>query len=188
VPVSTAGRTALGATALILALAGCGGSEQKPSVATAGGTPSALATGDTVTAYVEDVRKYVACLRAEGVEVTDPDAKGKFEYSGDPKMFKSDPEFRAAQTKCTDLLPPMPEGLEEKPTLTAEEIAAKGRYAQCMRENGVADFPDPGPDGHWPESSDGKPTWDQGTSAAKRAEATCGSIVGAPASPGAGEG
>jgi hypothetical protein len=188
VPVSTAARASLGAVALVFALAGCGGTEQKPSVASAGGTPSAAATGDAVSEYVEGVRKYVTCLRAEGVKVTDPDAKGKFEYSGDMRVFKKDPKFRAAQEKCSGLLPSVPEGLEEKPALTPEEIEAKGRYAKCMRDNGVADFPDPGPDGHWPESNDGKPTWDQGTAAAKRAETTCGPILGAPASPGSAKG
>jgi hypothetical protein len=188
VPVSTAARATLGAAALVFALAGCGDDAEEPSVASAGGTPAAVASGDAVTAYVEDVRKYVACLRAEGVDVTDPDAKGKFEYSGDPRVLKRDPKFRAAQTKCTDLLPPMPEGLEEKPVLTPEEVEAKRSYARCMRENGVTDFPDPGPDGHWPESNDGRPTWNQEGPAAKRAEAACGSIIGAPASPGPGKG
>lgn len=187
-PISPAARATLGAAALVLALAGCGGNEQEPAVASAGGTPAAVASGNAVNEYVDGARKYVACLRAEGVEVTDPDAKGKFEYSGDPKVFKRDPKFRTAQVKCADLLPPMPDGLEEKPALTPEEVEAKGRYARCMRENGVSDFPDPGPDGHWPESNDGKPAWNQAAPAAKRAQTACGSIIGTPASPGAGKG
>ncbi|HYN97343.1 MAG TPA: hypothetical protein VES42_26180 [Pilimelia sp.] len=187
-PISTAARATLGSAALVFALAGCGGGDQEPSVASAGGPPAAVASGDAVSEYVEGVRTYVACLRAEGVEVTDPDAKGRYEFSGDARGLKRDPKFRAAQTTCADRLPPMPEGLEEKPALTPEEVQAKGRYAKCMRENGVADFPDPGPDGHWPESSDGKPAWDQDGPAVKRAEAACGSIIGSPASPGPGKG
>ncbi|MFV2018035.1 hypothetical protein [Micromonospora sp. LOL_023] len=187
-PVSTAVHATLGAAALVFALAGCGTDAGEPTVASAGGTPTVVTSGDAVTAYVEDVRRYVACLREAGVEVTDPDARGKFEYGGDARAMKSDPTFLEAQTACADLLPAMPEGLEEKPVLTSEEIEAKRSYARCMRENRVSDFPDPGPDGHWPDVNDGQPAWDQNDPVVKRAETACGPIIGAPASPGPGVG
>ncbi|MEV6341944.1 hypothetical protein [Actinoplanes sp. NPDC051851] len=187
-PISAAARAMAGAAALVFVLAGCGGQDETPTVASAGGSPAAVATGDAVTEYVEGVRKYTTCLRAEGVEVSDPDATGKYEFSGDPKVFKRDPKFQQAQVKCSSLLPSVPQGLEEKPTLTAEEIQARVQYAKCMRENGAADFPDPGADGSWPDSADGKPVWDQSAPAAAKAQAACASIIGAPSSTGAAQG
>ncbi len=186
--ISPVAGAAFGAAALVLALAGCGAKDEVPPVASAGGAPSAVATADSVNDYVDDVRKYTACLRAEGVSVSDPDAKGKYEFTGDPGQLKRDAKFQAAQTKCSSLLPPMPQGLEDKPNLSAEEIAAEGRYAKCMRDKGVADFPDPQVDGSWPETQDGKPLWDQEAPASAKALAACASIVGAPASPGSGNG
>ncbi|MDX5456157.1 hypothetical protein ACFWRG_14620 [Micromonospora tulbaghiae] len=186
--VPTAIGAALGAAALVLVTAGCGGDAKEPSVATAGGTPSAVASGDAVTAYVEGVRGYVACLRKEGVKVSDPDAKGRIEFSGDARAVKADPKFRAAQVKCNDLNPPVPQGLEDKPALTPEEVEKAREYARCMQTKGAPDFPDPGPDGYQPESEDGKPLWNSGSAGAKRAAAACGSIVGVPATPGSGVG
>jgi hypothetical protein len=187
VPVSTAARMAVGAAALVFAVAGCGSGPKKPSVASAGGTPTATAGADAVTEYVEGMRSYVTCLRAEGVAVTDPDAKGRIEFRGDPRALKADPRWRAAQVKCSPLSPAMPKGIEDQPALTAEQIDAARRYARCMRENGATDFPDPGPDGNLPDSDDGKPLY-QDTPAARRAATTCGPILGAPATPGAGNG
>ncbi|MEH0841829.1 hypothetical protein V6U81_05455 [Micromonospora sp. CPCC 205711] len=188
-PVSAAAaRAALGAAALVLLVGGCGGDTKEPSVASAGGTPAAASTAEAVTAYVEGVRKYVACLRDEGVQVSDPDAKGKIEFSGDRRALKSDPKWRAAQIKCNDLNPPVPQGLEDKPVLTPEQIEAARRYAQCMQTNGAPSFPDPGPDGYQPDSNDGTSAWDPTSPGAKRASAACASIVGQPASPGAGVG
>jgi hypothetical protein len=57
-----------------------------------------------------------------------------------------------------------------------------------MRENGAPDFPDPRPDGHFPDNPDGSQMWDQNTDAAIKAGMKCGPIVGAPATPGPAQG
>lgn len=186
-PISAA-RAALGAAVLVLLVSGCGDDKQEPSVASAGGAPAATASGEAVTAYVEGKRKYVACLRDEGVKVSDPDAKGRSEFSGDRRALKTDPKFRAALIKCNDLNPPVPEGLEDKPPLTPEQIEAARQYARCMQTNGAPSFPDPGPDGYPPDSNDGTAAWDPLSPGAQRASTACASIIGQPTSPGTGVG
>ncbi|NUT21289.1 MAG: hypothetical protein HOV77_19120 [Hamadaea sp.] len=158
---------------LAAALAGCGAKED-PKVASAGGTPTIAPTSDVIGAYVEAVRTYVTCLRGEGLKVTDPDAKGHFTFEGDARKLKADPKFRAAQQKCGGLLPPVPTELIEKPALTAEEIENARKYAKCMRDNGVPEFPDPGPDGYYPDNSGYQAT---GSEADLRAQVICSPII-----------
>lgn len=174
--------------ALLLVLSGCQDADT-PAIATAGGTPTASAApSDVVTQYVEAMRAYVACVRAEGIKVSDPDAKGRIEFEGDRRALKADPKFINGQKKCAGLLPTVPTELVELPKRTPEEIEAAGKYARCMRDNGVPDFPDPGPDGYFPDRPDGGPMWDQDTPAAIKAGYTCGPIVGGPSSPGPAQG
>lgn len=176
------------AAVVIAALGGCQDGKP-PGIATAGGTPTASAAPtDVVTQYVEAVRAYVTCLRAEGIKVTDPDPKGKIEFPGDLRALKADPKFRNGQKKCAGLLPPMPQELIDLPKRTPEEIDAAGRYAKCMRANGAPDFPDPGPDGYFPVGPGDGPGWNQDTPAAIKAGQTCAPIVGGPPSPGPAQG
>src|SRR5690348_48832 len=112
----------LTAASLVL-LAGCGPDADTPSVASAAGTggpaasgsPTGSASADVVTQYVAAVRKYVQCMRAEGIDLPDPGPKGEIDYTtlgGNPKQ---DPKFRAAAIKCSPLLPPVPDELQAKP-------------------------------------------------------------------------
>jgi hypothetical protein len=52
----------------------------------------------------------------------------------------SAPAWQNAISACKDLQPPGFTGDEE---VTAEEQEARLEFAQCMRDNGVEDFPDP---------------------------------------------
>jgi hypothetical protein len=163
-----------------LAVAGCGGAAEAPKVASVGGAPSIAPTADVVAAYVEAVRAYVTCLRGEGVKVSDPDTKGRYEFEGDTLLLKQDPKFGPVQMKCmkTHPLPNVPKELEEKPPpMTAEEIAKRREYAKCMRENGEPDFPDPGPDGYPPEEPSEQPMSDSALAASVRAQRICGLAV-----------
>jgi hypothetical protein len=167
-----------------VAIGGCGGPSGEPRVATAGGTPAASAAADVRTAYVEAMRKVVECLRAQGVKVSDPDAKGRIVFEGDNASNKKDKTFVDAQAKCREIWPTVPEELVEYPPLTPEQVEAARQYAKCMRAKGAPDFPDPRPDGYFPTDV----TWAQGTPGALQAGVLCGPIVGAPASPGPGLG
>jgi hypothetical protein len=80
--------------------------------------------------------KFAECIRAHGVsDFPDPDAKNDFQYgvSVTPTVWKR------ATTACKDLQPPGTLSSKRTP----KEQSASLRFAQCVRENGVKDFPDP---------------------------------------------
>lgn len=180
-------RAGFGAASLVVALmlTGCGGGDEGSGgeVASAGkSTPGgASASGsaqrtDELAGYVDAQREWVGCLRENGLDAPDPDAKGKVDL-GDVRKAKSDPKFLVAQEKCQSLVPSVPDGLEREmqPDLSAKEIEQKKRYAKCMQEGGAPDFPDVDDKGFSEEVA-----WDSTSAGAKRAQRTCGSIVGVP--------
>jgi hypothetical protein len=99
--------------------------------------PSETATAGTTKATDRDKAvKFAECMRENGVsDFPDPNAKGEFEYgvSVTPGVFKK------AVGACKDLQPPGSLSSERSP----EQQSAALRFAQCVRENGVKDFPDP---------------------------------------------
>ncbi|MEH1125061.1 hypothetical protein [Micromonospora sp. CPCC 206061] len=145
------------ALACALALAACG-SEKSPEVASAAGAsgaPGAAATTDAVAKFVESRRQWARCIREQGFDVPDPDAKGRItfaETAEENRKLKADPKWLAAQEACKEFMTEIPEELEPKAEpLTAEQIANARKYSECRRANGSPDFPDPGPDGYLPE-------------------------------------
>lgn len=192
---------AAAASVLAFALAGCGSDDGGAKVPTAdGGGGSSASAGKTagtsggggndVAAYVESQREWVACMRENGVDLPDPDAKGQVDLSDQGLALKKDPKFLNASKKCADLQGTVPQDLEEanKPKLTAEQIKAKRDYADCMQKNGAPDFPDPGPDGYAENDNSGEPSWDQTSAGAKRATRICAPIIGEPTNPPAAKG
>jgi hypothetical protein len=126
---------ALAVVALIsLAGVGCGASAPSES-STAGGTAGSTSRAKSPTSQEQGV-KFAECLRAHGVsDFPDPDAKGEFQYG----VSVSPAVWRKATTACKDLQPPG--SLSSK--RTPKEQTASLRFAACIRENGVKDFPDP---------------------------------------------
>jgi hypothetical protein len=96
----------------------------------------------------EQAVKFAACMRDNGVsEFPDPDASGGLTIDGvvnGSSLDPSSPAWEAAIGACKDLQPPGFTGDEE---VSAEEQEVRLEFAQCMRENGVEDFPDPTIDG-----------------------------------------
>ena len=85
---------------------------------------------------------YAQCMRENGVpDFPDPDASGRLRGPGHEQQ--DDPKFRAAMEKCRNLAPG---GEHEKPGDPAF-VEQMRKYSQCMRDNGVPDFPDPDADG-----------------------------------------
>src|SRR5947208_2799121 len=108
---------------LALALAACAGNDSADSE-------------DTGVAYSQ-------CMRDNGVpDFPDPNPDGSFALGHD-KFDEDDPTFRSAQEACSDLAP----GREHQDTGDPAYIAQMRQFSQCMRENGVPDFPDPDADG-----------------------------------------
>ena len=116
--------------------AGCSsGSAENGNTAT--GTASSSDTGGNkqLTARDKGV-KFAECIRAHGVaDFPDPDAKGEFQYG----VSVSPAVWQKATTACKDLQPPGTLSSKRTP----KQQSASLRFAQCIRDNGVKDFPDP---------------------------------------------
>jgi hypothetical protein len=87
--------------------------------------------------------KFAQCMRANGVRgFPDPDASGTLTIDGIANGSSLDPSsaaFERAIAACKDLEPPGFTGHKR----SAQEQEAALKFAQCIRDNGVKDFPDP---------------------------------------------
>lgn len=118
----------------LLALAACGS-------ANAGG-----GTSDPTAA----ARAFAQCMRDNGLtSYPDPDPNGR-QGAGHDAFDPNDPKVKAATEKCRNLLPGGGEHGAPNPDTIKQLVA----FAQCMRANGVADFPDPDAEGQFPRSAE----------------------------------
>jgi hypothetical protein len=124
--------------------AGCGSNAPSETATTAGTTTtsSTATAGSTATATNKNATnqgkavKFAECIRNNGVsDFPDPNAKGDFVYG----VSVSPAVWQKAVNACKDLQPPG--SLSAKRT-TKQQSAAL-RFAKCVRDNGVKDFPDP---------------------------------------------
>jgi hypothetical protein len=77
-------------------------------------------------------------MRENGVpDFPDPNAQGRFRGLGHEQQ--DDPQFRAATEACGDLAP----GGEHEKLGDPAFVEQMREFSQCMRENGLPDFPDP---------------------------------------------
>jgi hypothetical protein len=128
---------ALALVALIgLISAGCGSdSSSESGTARSTGTPSSAGTHKKLSARDKAV-KFAECIRAHGVsDFPDPNAENDFQYG----VSVSPAVWTKAVNACKDLQPPGT--LSGK--RTSKQQSAALRFAQCIRDNGVKDFPDP---------------------------------------------
>jgi hypothetical protein len=85
---------------------------------------------------------YARCMRKNGVpDFPDPNAEGRFRGLGHEQQ--DDPQFRAAQEACRDLAP----GGEHEKLGDPALVEQMREFSQCMRENGLPNFPDPDAEG-----------------------------------------
>jgi hypothetical protein len=111
---------------LALVVAGCGSS------ATPGPSPGAT---EKPTGQDKAV-KFAECIRGQGVsDFPDPDAKGEFQYG----VSVSPAVWTSAVKACKELQPPGSLSAKRSP----KQQSAALRFAECVREHGVKDFPDP---------------------------------------------
>jgi hypothetical protein len=103
-------------------------------------------TGNNTAAAYAQAAKFAECMRNNGVrEFPDPDASGKLtidEVANGSSVDTRTAAFQQALSACKDLEPPGFTGDKRSP----EQQAAALQFAQCIRDNGVQDFPDPAPD------------------------------------------
>ena len=118
---------------LALALAGC-------SDAPAGAANSANTNR-------ENGLKFAQCMRDNGVsQFPDPDSSGTLTIENvvnGTSVDPNSPTFQQALTACRDLEPAGFMGQKR----SAEQQQAALKFAQCVRDNGVKDFPDPDANG-----------------------------------------
>jgi hypothetical protein len=130
--------TALGLIAMAALISGCGSSA---SAGTARG-----GSGNTAASAQQAV-KFAQCMRSNGVgNFPDPNASGKLTIdaiANGSSLNTNSPAFKQAISACKDLEPAGFTGSKR----TAQQQSAALSFAQCIRANGVADFPDPLPNG-----------------------------------------
>jgi hypothetical protein len=126
----------LGVVLLLAGLAGCSAS---------GGAGAATTTTSGQQDAAAVWRELVRCARANGMpNLPDPqiDSNGRASFpNGTPEPPAS---VRRACQSIYDRLPPSARGEAARPPADMQALL---RYARCMREHGVADFPDPSADG-----------------------------------------
>ncbi|MFI1989116.1 hypothetical protein [Actinoplanes sp. NPDC020271] len=123
---------------LVLAITGCHKAEE-PGVATA--NPSATAAG-AATAENRDPLAYSRCMRDQGLTwFPDPDPQGGLTVHNPDGVDQK--KVEAAEQACRKYAPwegksdPMP----------ADDLAKLRDVAQCMRDHGLTNWPDPDADG-----------------------------------------
>jgi hypothetical protein len=127
---------------LAVIVAGCGNG----SAGTGSGGNSTAASHNS-TATREKAVKFAECMRANGVSAfPDPNASGELTIdavANGSSLDTSTAAFKQATSACKDLEPPGFTGGK----VTPQQRTARLEFAQCMRDNGVKDFPDPTPNG-----------------------------------------
>jgi hypothetical protein len=80
-------------------------------------------------------------MRANGVsDFPDPAPGGGFDFHASAAVHSS-PAFRTAQAKCVKLMPGGGPPTQTHPS--AQTLAHFRQVAECMRQHGVPNFPDP---------------------------------------------
>jgi hypothetical protein len=87
--------------------------------------------------------KFAECMRNNGVSAfPDPDASGELTIDGianGSSVNTNAPAFKQAISACKDLEPSGFTGRKR----SAQQQEGAVKFAECVRENGVKDFPDP---------------------------------------------
>lgn len=121
----------------LIGLVGVGcGSNAASRTGTASSSGPDSGGGDKNAGDQDRAVKFAECIRAHGYpDFPDPDANGDFTGG----ISVSSAVWRKAVNACKDLQPPGSFSGKRSP----QQQSAALRFAECMRENGVKDFPDP---------------------------------------------
>ena len=124
------GRTfflATGLMTLALLAAACGGGPL-------GSTPAASASSSPSPSFIA----FAACMRSHGLpDFQDPGGNATIQTS---PPDTNTPQYKSAQNACKSLMPTQGAGGDQG---QAQNPRAALQFAQCMRSNGVPNFPDP---------------------------------------------
>jgi hypothetical protein len=130
---------AVGVSLAVVLLAGCSAS---------GGSGAATTTTSGQQAAAAVLREFVRCARANGMPNL-PDLR--LDSNGQVSVPEGTPEPpKSVERACRSIwerLPASASGAQGRPPADMQALL---RFARCMREHGMADFPDPKPDGRFP--------------------------------------
>ncbi|MET7394272.1 hypothetical protein ABZS66_12340 [Dactylosporangium sp. NPDC005572] len=127
-------------------LAGCTGTNSAPSTGAATGSSSAAVAGDFQTQAMAAGREFSQCARQHNLpNFPDPVWQGGLSW---PNVSKADLDVAGAA--CQDILRRLASIPQQVETPSAETLGHMRQFAACMREHGVADWPDPKADGTFP--------------------------------------
>jgi hypothetical protein len=130
-------------------VAGCGGGSPGPTVTNSAATVAdgGGASGSSAAnsgSVASDALAFARCMRANGVpNFPDPSPGGGFLFNAGA-VNPSSPAVSSARTRCQKLMPgggPPAPGSTTHPS--AQTVAKLVGIAQCMRQHGVPEFPDP---------------------------------------------
>jgi hypothetical protein len=132
-----------------LTITACGGGDDGGSAGSAAAStaqPGATAPGgsapaSSVPAGEPDPLAFSQCMRDHGItNFPDPERHGRhLDIDADALgVDPSSPQYQAAEDACEYLLPQ-----NDDPDAPQPDTEAMLAYAQCMRDNGIANFPDP---------------------------------------------
>jgi hypothetical protein len=136
---------ALAALAVVALIgAGCSnGSAENGNTGTESSTGNGGSGGNKNATNRGKAVKFADCMRENGVSAfPDPDPSGELTIDGIANGSSLDPStaaFKKAISACKEL---QPAGFTGDKRSTKEQESAL-EFAQCMRDNGVEDFPDP---------------------------------------------
>jgi hypothetical protein len=135
---------------LALSAAACGSDDGDGGVASVDGTASESASDDGGGGggpedFEEEALAYSECMRDNGIEeFPDPElSEGRMGLALPKGIDPESEEFKAAEEACEDMRP----GPDENATIDPELYDQLLAYSECMRENGIEEFPDPNPNG-----------------------------------------
>jgi hypothetical protein len=131
----------LGALAMVALMgvigAGCSDASSQTGTGSSGATTNAT--------HHEQAVKFSKCMRDEGItEFPDPPASGELTIdaiANGSSLDTSTAAFKQALSTCKDLEPSGFTGHKR----SAQQQKHALEFAQCIRDNGVRDFPDPTP-------------------------------------------
>lgn len=132
----TAATTLAAVSVALSVLTGC--SSSSPS---AGTDPASSGAKSAITDINEWQLAYAKCMRAEGIDMPDPDPNGVM-----TSTVTDDGTYAAASTTCLEKIGDAPTPPGQKKQSNEEALAEQRAIAACFREHGV-DMDDP-TDGH----------------------------------------
>jgi hypothetical protein len=116
----------------------------KSAVASLAAMLSLDAGAQLTPAQIEEMVEYAQCIRANGyAEFPDPGPDGRMRLNIATPAARE--QFGAAQPACADKVPSGMAAMNAP--MTPERLEALLSVSACMREGGVADFPDPNAEG-----------------------------------------